>query len=138
VKDQVDDRSFMQVKDLDDFASAMIALAELSPERMTASQLIFFVLAAKEDIAGKHPTYTDLKAAVGDKINKSLNTTYRIFLEPSRLYPNGLGWLRQEPNPDDNRVKFLRLTAAGREVISMVADRLLCSRPGRVAQKEAA
>lgn len=116
------DPLFLSVRDFADFSAGMMVLGELAPERLTMSQAIFFVLTGTAAIAGKDPTYTDIKEAVGDKINKSLNTTYRIFLEPSRLYPNGLGWLTQEPNPDDNRVKFLRLTKKGREVLAQVLE----------------
>jgi hypothetical protein len=118
------DQLFKSVRDFADFSAGMMVLAEMAPERLTMSQAIFFLLTGAADIAGKDPTYTDIKEAVGDKINKSLNTTYRIFLEPSRLYPNGLGWLKQEPNPDDNRVKFLRLTKNGRAVMAEVLEAL--------------
>jgi hypothetical protein len=81
------------------------------------SQAIFFLLTAATEIAGKQPTYSDIKEAIGDKLNRSLHTTYRILLEPSRTFPKGLGWLYAEVNPNDNRVKFLRLTEAGKEVL---------------------
>lgn len=116
------DPLFKSVSDFADFSAAMIVLAEMAPERMTLSQAIFFVLTATADLAGKDPTYSDVKDAVGDKINRSLHTTYRILLEPSRAYPNGLGWLKQEANPDDNRVKFLRLTREGRRVMAEVLE----------------
>jgi hypothetical protein len=70
--------------------------------------------------AGRKPTYSDIKEAVGDQINRSLHTTYRILLEPSRVYPNGLGWLKQVPNPMDNRVKFLVMTPKGRKVMEEI------------------
>ncbi len=96
-------------------------LAKMAPERMTLSQAIFFVLAGSADLAGKQPTYTDIKEEVGDQLNRSLHTTYRILLEPSRAFPKGLGWLTSELNPKDNRVKFLRLTPKGRGVMAELA-----------------
>jgi hypothetical protein len=102
----------------------MTIVADMAPERMTMSQAIFFILAGTADLAGRDPTYSAIKHAVGDKINRSLNTTYRILLAPSRLYPNGLGWLRQEPNPNDSREKFLRLTNSGRAVMKEVLNAL--------------
>jgi DNA-binding MarR family transcriptional regulator len=95
----------------------MIILAEMAPERMTLSQAIFFLMTAIADLSGKQPTFSDIKEAVGTTINRSLHTTYRILLAKSRVYPNGLGWLRQELNPNDNREKFLRLTPKGRTVM---------------------
>nr|WP_294850003.1 hypothetical protein [uncultured Sphingomonas sp.] len=114
------DPLFKSVSDFGNFSAGMMVLGELAPERLTMSQAIFFVLAASADLAGRDPTYTDVKEAVGDKINKSLATTYKIFLPPSRVYPNGLGWLVQEVNPNDTRVKFLRLSKKGRMVMREV------------------
>lgn len=103
------------------FSEAMLVLAEMAPERMTMAQGIFFVLTAAADLAGKQPTYTDIKDAVGDQLNRSLHTTYRILLEPSRPFPKGLGWLKAETNPNDNRQKFLMLTDEGRKVMQALA-----------------
>lgn len=114
------DPLYKSVRDFGDFSAALIVLAEMAPERMTMSQAIFFVLTATADIAGKDPTYSTIKEAVGDQINRALHNTYRILLEPSRQYPNGLGWLRQEADPDDGRVKRLRLTKRGRTVMEEV------------------
>lgn len=118
------DPLFKSVRDLGDFSAGLMVLAEMAPERLTASQLIFFLLTATADIAGRDPTYSDIREAVGDKINKSLHSTYKIFLEPSRVYPNGLGWLTAEVNPMDNRQKFLRVTKKGRAVIREVLEAL--------------
>lgn len=107
----------LHTRDFANFSAAMIVLAEMAPERMTLSQGIFFVLTATADLAGKDPTFSDIKEAVGETVNRSLHTTYRILLEPSRVYPNALGWLRQEENPMDARQKFLRLTPKGRAVM---------------------
>ena len=98
----------------------MLVLAEMAPERMTLSQAIFFITAGAADIAGKRPTYSDVRAALGDDINRTLHTTYRIVLEPSRVYPKGLGWMTREINPADNREKFLKLTRQGDEVMRAV------------------
>lgn len=116
------DPLYRSVGDLRNFSAGMMVLAEMAPERLTAGQLIFFMLAATADIAGKDPTFSDINEAVGGTISKSLHTTYKIFLKPSKQYPNGLGWLEQEANPDDNRVKFLRVTKTGREVVREVLD----------------
>lgn len=110
----------LHVGDLTDLSAAMIVLAEMAPDRMTMSQGIFFLVAAAADLAGKRPTYSDVREALGDDINRTLHTTYRIVLEPSRVYPKGLGWMTRETNPADNREKFLSLTPKGRKVIKEV------------------
>lgn len=110
----------LHIGDFARFSAAMIVLGEMAPERMTLAQVIFFVMAASADLAGKNPTFSEIREALGDEINRSLHTTYRVLLEPSRNYPNGLAWLRQEPNPNDTRQKFLRLTPKGRRILNEV------------------
>lgn len=105
------------VGDLERLSAAMLALGEQAPERMTVSQLIFFVSAAASDLQGGMPTYTDIKQEVGPTLNKSLHTTYKLFLEPNKQFPGGLGWLAAEVDPRDNRQRILRLTAKGREAV---------------------
>jgi hypothetical protein len=116
------DRLFLHVGELADFSSALIVLAEMSPERLTCAQMVFFLLAGTADIAGKPATFTQIKETAGPAINRSLHTTYKVFLEgPNRKdRPNGapgLKWLSRAPNPADEREKLLKLTPQGRKVI---------------------
>lgn len=120
MKDRPKDELHLHVADFANLSAAMIVLAEMAPDRMTMSQAIFFLVAASADLAGKRPTYSEVREALGDDINRTLHTTYRIVLEPSRVYPKGLGWMTRETNPADNREKFLRLTKKGREVMKEV------------------
>ena len=98
-----------------------MVLARLAPERMTMSQAIFFLVAGSADLAGEQPTYTAIKDQLGDQLNRSLHTTYRIFMEPSRAFPKGLGWLTSEVCSADNRVKILSLTPEGKKVMQALA-----------------
>lgn len=119
---------------LTDFSTVLIVLAELSPERVTAAQLAFFLSAAIADIGGRPATFTELRDAVGPAIGKSLHTTYQVFLDRERTRGDGIpvapgvGWLERETNPTDQRQKFLRLTAKGREVIKEVVEAMEGSR----------
>lgn len=110
--------------DFRNLTAALIALADSAPHRMTLSQAVFFLAAGAAVLRGERPTYTDIKNAVGDEVNRSLKTTYRVLLEPSRLYPNALHWLDRVENPSDNREKFLVLTPAGRRALKAAADAL--------------
>ncbi len=114
----------IEIGDLRGLARTMAVLAELAPDRMALSQAIFFLTAAAEDLAGKRPTYTDVRALLGDEINRTLHTTYRIVLEPSRVYPKGLGWMTRVQNPNDNREWFLKLTPKGKSVVNRVVEAL--------------
>ena len=56
--------------------------------------------------------------AMGIEFRKSLKNSYRQLLEPSRNYPNALGWLCAEVNRNDLREQFLKLTPRGERVIA--------------------
>jgi hypothetical protein len=111
------------IGELRNFSAALIELAEQAPERTTAAQMAFFVLAGMADAAGKPATFTEIKDAVGPAINRSLHTTYKVFLDRVQRRSDtdvtraGLGWLTREEDPTDNRRKYLRLTAKGRDVM---------------------
>jgi hypothetical protein len=112
------------IPDLEALSRAMMCIAEMAPERMTLSQAIFFVQAAAADLRGEKPTFTEVRDSLGEEIRRTLHTTYRVILEKSRVYPKGLGWMKQELNPRDNREKFLKITPRGREVLSAVLHHL--------------
>lgn len=118
----------LRVGDLTDFSTALIVLAELAPERTTMAQMTFFLVAATADLAGKPATFSSIKEAVGPLVNKSLHTTYKVFLDKPLKRSDyeskreGLGWLSREENPQDNREKFLRLTAQGRNIIAELLE----------------
>lgn len=116
------DQLVKHVGDYARFSAAMIVCAEMAPHRMTISQVIFFVTAGAAVVMGKRPTYTDIKEAIGDEVGRSLNTTYRVLLERSRVYPNALEWLRRETNPADNREQIFDLTPKGRKVLREIAE----------------
>ena len=115
---------------LRDFSAALIELAEQAPERTTAAQMAFFVLAGMADAAGKPATFTEIKDAVGEAINRSLHTTYKVFLDREQRRSDtaavrqGLGWLTREEDRADNRRKYLRLTPKGRAVLASLIETL--------------
>lgn len=88
---------------------------------MSLSQVAFFLHAALADLAGKPTTYSDIKDALGDSINKSLHSTYKVLLDEGRRRGTtrdpGMGWLTREIDPMDNRKKYLRLTSGGERVL---------------------
>ena len=112
------------VGEFGNFAAAVIRLGEMVPERTTLSQVSFFLLAALADLSGKPATFSTIRDAAGGKINRSMHTTYKLFLSGDRRRrraaegaSEGLGWLYRLENPDDNREKFLRLTPEGRQIM---------------------
>lgn len=113
---------------LKNFSAGLIVLAELAPRHLTLAQCAFFMTAALADRAGKAATFSELREAVGDAVNRSLHTTYKVFLNEGRLRDGerakGLGWLERDTDPSDNRRKYLRLTPLGHSVVDEVAAAL--------------
>ena len=100
----------------------MIALAQRAPDRLTISQLSFFLSAAIADRSGRPATFVEIREELGGTVSKSLHTTYKVFLDGSRRSERekrtGLNWLETETDPNDNRRKFLRLTRKGSRVLN--------------------
>lgn len=118
---------------LRNFSAGLLVLGEVAPERMTLSQSAFFLMAAMADATGRKSTYTEIKEAVGPALHRSLHTTYRVLLDEGRNTAKGrepgLGWLRRETDPSDNRRKYLRLTAKGRRVLDQLGLALDAAAP---------
>lgn len=112
--------------ELRNFSTALIAAADLAPDRMTLSQLTFFLFAAMADIRGTPATFSDIRDAAGPRVRKSMHTTYKILLDGNRRSDRvdtpGVDWLRREEDPLDNRRKFLRLTPKGRNVVQAIVN----------------
>lgn len=110
---------------LRNFSAGLIMLAEMGPDRLTLTQGAFFLLAGLSDMTGRPSTFSDIRDAVGVTIGRSLHTTYKVFLSEGRNRlgerTTGLGWLRTDTDPSDNRRKYLRLTPAGQRVMDAVA-----------------
>ena len=118
------DGLFQHLGNLGQFSEALTLLTTLLPERITLSQATFFLMTASADIAGKQPTFTEIKDALGPAVNRSLHSTYRSLLTPSKAVPYGAGLLERYENPDDNRQKILKLSKKGRELIMQMVDQL--------------
>jgi len=122
------DPLFAAVGEFRDFSTALMTLAEHAPERMSLAQMLFFLLAGMADLRGTPATFSEIKEATGDTINRSLHTTYKILLDGARRSDRpksaarGLNWLRREENPLDDREKLLRLTPQGREELRDLLD----------------
>lgn len=112
------------MRDLTDFSAAVLKLAGVAPDRMTVAQSVFFLSAGLADLRGRPVTFSEIREEVGEAISKSLHTTYKTLTDESvkrdgKRQP-GLGWLRREIDPDDNRRKYLRLTSKGRAILNEI------------------
>lgn len=95
-------------------------LAKALPSRVSVRQAFAFLIMA-ERIAGGHDIIvSDLRElggtdAYGNPVfDASIGRSYQLLMdEPSKDYPEPMGWLRLEPDPNDKRRKLLRMTAKG-------------------------
>lgn len=124
------DPLFASLGELRSFSTALMLLAEHTPERMTLAQMVFFLYAGMADLRGTPATFTEIKEAAGPRINRSLHTTYKSLLSGARRSDRpksaqtGLNWLRRDENPLDNREKLLRLTPKGRQILTELLETL--------------
>lgn len=106
-----------RVGELAGSSAFLLYLADVASDRLSLTQAAFFMLAATADAAGKPATRSTLIATYSDTFRGSIRNSYRQLLEPTRVYPKGLGWLTTERNPNDDREQMLVLTEEGRKVI---------------------
>lgn len=108
---------FASVKPLASLSAAFLYLAEAGHDRLTINQAAFFLLVAAADARGAPLTLTELIEGTDGVLGKSIVNSYKALLEPhGRTKDFALGWITREPDPDDERRKYLRLTDKGKEV----------------------
>lgn len=115
---QKSDGLYKSVGKLAGLSAFLLYLAEEGNDRLTINQAAFFTIAAAADLRGAPMTLTEIMERGDGIVTKSLKTTYKVLLDPSPSYKSiGLGWLSREPDPADERKKYLRLTKKGRNVV---------------------
>lgn len=108
---------FKSVNELAGLSAFLLYLADAGNDRLTINQAAFFLIAAASDARGVPLTMGEIMERGEGVLTQSLKTTYKVLLEPTPHYKNiGLGWLTREPDPDDERRKYLRLTPLGYDV----------------------
>ena len=115
-----------RVGELAGSSAFLLYLADVGSDRLTLTQVAFFMLAATSDAAGKPATRAEIIQTHEESFKGSIRNSYRQLMEPSRVYPNGLSWLTAEENPMDNREQILRLTDKG---IAVIEGALLALEP---------
>jgi hypothetical protein len=103
-------------------SALMVYLAEAGSDRLSLSQAAFFLLAAAAEARGAPTTLGSIREMAGEALSGSIKNTYRSLLTPAEAGTTkrhyALGWLTLEQNPDNLRENFLRLTPAGKAVLS--------------------
>jgi hypothetical protein len=109
---------FASVKPLASLSAVLLYLAEAGHDRLTINQAAFFLLVAAADARGRPLTLTEIMEKTDGILGRSIVNSYKTLLEPHGRQAKdfALGWLTREPDPDDERQKFLRLTEKGKSV----------------------
>lgn len=112
------DALFKSVSKLAGLSAFLLYLAEEGNDRLTINQAAFFLIVAAADARGVPQTMGEIMENGEGVLNQSLKTTYKVLLAPTPAYKGiGLGWITREPDPDDERRKYLRLTPKGKAVV---------------------
>lgn len=103
------------------------ALVRALPPRASIRQAYAFLLICQGLEAGKDMTISDLrqsnlKDAAGNPVfDDSIARSYNIFMDqPTKDYPNPLGWMTYTLDPEDRRRKLLTLTPKGRAFLEKI------------------
>lgn len=124
VDNQVQKKSVLYpyVKPLAGLSAGLLYLAEAGHDRLTINQAAFFLLCAAADARGRPLTLMEIMESTDGALGRSIQNSYKALLEPHGRAPKdfSLNWLYREPDPDDERRKFLRLTEKGRSVARAV------------------
>lgn len=115
--------------ELERFATLLVGVTSITPPRTSARQILAFCLVAMHHARNQSITMADLIQMGGDDnrgsplLGRSLERTFGLFLEPSKVHPDALSWVTQEVDPDDRRRKYLQLSELGvKAVTSILGD----------------
>lgn len=105
--------------ELDGLIGVVERLIPHAPETLTARQLLFFLAVARKDLRHSRVTLSQIRSEF-EGLGRSIEKSKDILLEPSRSYPKAVDWLTQEHDPEDRRVRYLRLTPRGLDLLAHV------------------
>lgn len=112
--------------ELERFAALLVGVTSITPPRTSARQILAFCLVAMSHIRNQSITMADLIQQGGDDergsplLGRSLERTFGLFLEPSKVFPDALSWVTQEIDPDDRRRKYLKLSDTGEKAVAAI------------------
>jgi hypothetical protein len=109
-------------------ADALRLIADAMPPRTSIRQVLAILEVFAANAGGRSITMSDLReSASGVKsgdgvkvVGQSIAKTFEVFYEPTKANPDWLGWVRQELDDNDRRIKYLRLTEKGEAVAAAI------------------
>ncbi len=109
-------------KIMSEWTNALASIETKLPDRVTLRQMVFFSAMARSILRGHTVTQQSIFDEFRANLGRSLTKSGALFFEPTRTYPEALGWLRLVENPDDRREKFVELTERGRAALAVIID----------------
>lgn len=112
--------------ELERFTALLVGVTSITPPRTSARQIMAFCMVAMHHIRNRSTTMADLMHMGGDDergvplLGRSIERTFGLFLDPSKVHPDALAWVTQEADPNDKRRKYLRLTDLGAEAVRKI------------------
>lgn len=114
-------------------ADALRLIADAMPPRTSIRQVLAILEVFAANAAGRSITMSDLReSASGVKsedsvkvVGQSIAKTFEVFYEPTKTNPDWLGWVRQEIDESDRRIKYLRLTEKGEAIAGAIQSALM-------------
>jgi hypothetical protein len=108
---------------LEGLTAALAKLAELAPERMTVRQALFLTSLAHREAMG-HTATVPLIREDRPVLKRAGEKHKECFLAATPRHPDALGWVEQEYDEGDRRMRYLKLTPEGREVVTALTAAL--------------
>ncbi len=112
------------------FTKALRVINSELPTRFTTRQLLALAMIAEAHSEGRMVTITDLREQGGATkdgspiIGQAIVKSYPQFQAPTKRDPDALGWVYEDYDEDDRRLKYVRMSDAGEAVFERVAEAL--------------
>lgn len=105
-------------RDLDELSIALCELAARAHDRLTVKQALFFITVAQAHATRQSITLTDVmsKFSGTGSLGGAIRKSYDVFLRQR----GGLGWIEHEEDPNDRRIKWLKLTDEGIRIVNIL------------------
>lgn len=107
-------------RDIGALLRVMAVLADETPVRLSSAQIAFFLAAANAQALGDPATSGEIGDMLGKKVAQTVRSTYLRLCEPTEGFPDAVGWLVRDVDPNDGRRRLLTLSEKGIDVINSI------------------
>lgn len=113
-------------------ADGLRLVADALPPRTSLRQALAILEVMAAHFDNRSITMSDLRESASERtsaaeiktVGQSIAKTFEVFYEATKAKPGGLGWVFQETDESDRRIKYLKLTKLGVERATEVANKV--------------